>query len=506
MSLYSNRTFLVDSTYPGLVPRKQRTPFSWLMMQSFIPDDVLVHIFNQCIMNDRLWGDVDFRSASTVQVLASVCRHWREVALSNPLLWASIVMLGVSKQSVAGLDVCLRRSQDVPLTIGLCLKPETAQKYLERDPRTGKPSVFECALGSMVAQQRRWLLFAMVCNVFVDAPDWKWILDDLPLLENLVFKAPIDRRYGQPTFHLDLSKAPRLTLLDLHGDIRLFSSTPCVLEHLTNLQLEHTHPPQCFPSVSDCLFLLSMAPNLERLHVYPSCSRLPSERNLPHLVLPKLHWMEVGSHGARSVIGALIAELTLPALKELRIVNDAVRMPWRDEMRVSRSTNYGIPELLARSRPPLRSFTMYSIVEHEPHLIATLQHMPGLKELTLSSCCTLSHRLLMALELHSQPGTINLCPVLERIYLRRCVFNRVKDESIMYDPRVIEAAAQMITSRWDIPEPTLKLVKTKYSHISLLQKDWRIVRCGAEGLGLEFEEDELEEDESDESESDESEE
>ncbi|THG99501.1 hypothetical protein EW145_g7256 [Phellinidium pouzarii] len=494
---YPSLVYLADLSYNTLDytgSKAQEVSAELSRMQTLMPD-VLVHIFTHCIDIDYLPRSLQMKLEITIQTLAAVCKHWRNVAYSNPLLWSRITLLGISESNAAMLNLCLKRSLDVPLGIKVWLTDPSGPLQGNQETEDSEPTLFERVFGSMVAHQSRWRLFVLDYGSVTHSPSRtsRWLLDDLPLVETLGLRTATTSHSGLPSFQVDLSKSHRLNALSLHGDIQLRHSLP--LSHLTYIQLDHTHPSERFPTVSDCVALMAKTPNLRNIRVYPSSPAVPAPPGtFTHVVIPSLLVLQVGAHGERGVIGAFLAQVTLPALRELHIVNDAVCVRWPDEVARSRLHPYGLPEFLQRSRAPLQIFSIHSLIEYEPHLVNALAYMPVLRDLTFSYCCTLSNRIFEAL-MFTQPGgsAPQLCPALERISFRRSRFGRLWFDTEFTDERVLESAVKMIVSRWRsvVPVRTLRMFKAKCCRLSQLQQYPLIAQCVSEGLVMEYEEEML---------------
>ncbi|KAF8069201.1 hypothetical protein FPV67DRAFT_1110108 [Lyophyllum atratum] len=94
-------------------------------------------------------------SSSDPMMLAQVCRHWRDVALSTPMLWSSMAIACTDRRRhIPLLEIWLQRSRTCPLTISL-LEPFWETK----DKNQWWPQ--QCALATdilslLITQSHRW--------------------------------------------------------------------------------------------------------------------------------------------------------------------------------------------------------------------------------------------------------------------------------------------------------------------------------------------------------------
>ncbi|KLO08706.1 hypothetical protein SCHPADRAFT_944210 [Schizopora paradoxa] len=97
-----------------------------------LPGEIICDIFSLTIQNSRIFPDV-FKSGNTFQDCVSlidislICRKWREIALTNPTLWSSILIHSDNptaeslRQVTHFANICFTRSKYLPLTIVITL-------------------------------------------------------------------------------------------------------------------------------------------------------------------------------------------------------------------------------------------------------------------------------------------------------------------------------------------------------------------------------------------------
>ena len=455
--------------------------------QNLTPD-VLFNIFMVCVDLDFFWYR-KCSSPSTMQILASVCKSWREIALRNSFLWGNIRFAKFTKTTLSLLKIHLERSKDSSLILGLNLGGQDQSTQLMRDPRNRR-SPFQQIFGELLLQQHRWRRFGILRDAYTgqDTINNHWEINNLPLTEELIIRTPINEQHNplfSHSFELNLSKSFKLESLYLHGDIRLRWDSPSRLESLTNIQLEHKYSTQQFPNIADCLTLLSCTPNIQYLLIYPSNPPF-TFNSLPHVNLEHLIMLEIGSHGVRKSTSQLLPYLTLPNLEHLCICNESGVLTKDVELASSREQLGSIDSLLHRSGAKIKYFLLDSNYEDELSLIGILESMTYLIGLSISSCTTLSKQLFDSLALAGHSDNRGLCPDIEQLKLENCAFGPRWIEKRNRDPLVLESLKNMIVSRKDFhpSEPRLRSVDLRYCNLFLALNSRMVRECTDSGLVL----------------------
>ncbi|KAJ7074011.1 hypothetical protein C8F01DRAFT_6216 [Mycena amicta] len=175
-SLCAERTLIQDRldsyTYPVLT----------------LPNEIVSEIFIQYLPRypacPPLLGD------SSPTKLAQICKHWREIAHSTPMLWRAIQLFfygplsAVPKLQLAAAQVWLERSRSLPLSIRM-----GAYAYDSADLRAE-------AINHLVAHRTRWQ-YIMLDLPIEDDLDHHCVVGSMPLLLQL------DLRFGSDESRLD---------------------------------------------------------------------------------------------------------------------------------------------------------------------------------------------------------------------------------------------------------------------------------------------------------------
>lgn len=88
--------------------------------------DVLLEIFKYAWVNDT--QDQSNRGVMPQQILSSVCRRWREIALSEPGLWARLPRPEFGNETY--INLILQRSHPLPLHVELSKRTHEAQRRI----------------------------------------------------------------------------------------------------------------------------------------------------------------------------------------------------------------------------------------------------------------------------------------------------------------------------------------------------------------------------------------
>ncbi|KAG1898136.1 uncharacterized protein F5891DRAFT_955973 [Suillus fuscotomentosus] len=324
-----------------------------------LPSELLIEIFSTC----SLTGDWHIPLT-----LSKVCRLWRDLIVSAPCIWQTIVVLE-SRRTMSSIrtqaELWVARSS--PLPFNVVLKLTDFERLLP---------IMSCFLPNIA----RW----MRCTITYDGRNFETSLSDLTL------SSP--RRI---LHHLDiLLKTPFEDVAgDDEDDVIFFSCGSATYRHISmrvaTTKLPHTEMvnPLLFTSLDiseaafeysvrspDLLRFLAHCPNLEHLYFHGlSNDEGTLNAPLPSIALPRLHTLLLDQVcNQRSIL----SHLHLPALRELHLrhINvDYSLEPYYvseegdsdDEFHdFSQSphsdlhTGMGIRKLLSRSHPPLEILDM----------------------------------------------------------------------------------------------------------------------------------------------------
>ncbi|KAF7348306.1 hypothetical protein MSAN_01784300 [Mycena sanguinolenta] len=277
-----------------------------------IPQDVLLEIFFACLPTKHN-ALIDYNEAPLL--LGRICRQWRSVAYSAPVLWSSIhippfnylstppnVLLGLERIVAAWLE----RSATCPLSVSVF---DYINSKLEKHP-------IILLLASVAGRLRS---LALAGDVELAKPLLRLGAEDVPLLKTIRLKTPTSQR---PT--LDLLQIPSLE------DLTLCISTsenplslPLPWSQLTTLRFEcygHRHSRDGGLDFDGALDVLRKCVNLEYCEIRV-CSRSSQNsgltRNSSSILLPRLHTLFLGGWHFR--LEKWISDLVAPNLRSLQI-------------------------------------------------------------------------------------------------------------------------------------------------------------------------------------------
>ncbi|KAK7007977.1 hypothetical protein R3P38DRAFT_3026851 [Favolaschia claudopus] len=253
------------------------------------PDDILREIFMACLptLHNAL---MDANQAPLI--FGRICRRWRVVAHSTPMLWSSVYVplttsadISISAISAA-LKRWLERSGSRPLDISLyALKPHHSSVI---DTGSTLPILLDAAsrlrrlslAGDLEAFQPLLLLGAESLPLLTSLHLYNGNLDDHRVLEHA----------------MKLIGIPNLTSVSMSINLNALS-LPSQWSHLRTLYLWHEGDPSaaCRLGCNEWLELLRRCPNLQRCEVYISES-LPDftfSSDIAPITLPSLHTLKM---------------------------------------------------------------------------------------------------------------------------------------------------------------------------------------------------------------------
>lgn len=374
------------------------------MAQNVLPD-VLFEIFQRCLPSDMSNASVTTSPAN----LSQVCRSWRDVALEQTSLWATLKLRhdgfdDVHPETAEGAwKLWLRRSATAPLTVDIF-----SNRLLDGDDEES----FAKIVGMTFAEQHRWKDVHIWCNSFTTNPSQPLLLKTSPHLESLGLRnhMPLSALPGcsHNEIILDLSEnTSSIRTLSLGGAISLSPTVGFMPNlHSLDIQAHCASPSSPALTIQDLFKILSSAPSLALLYA-SLIFTVPDVDFLPAVTLPHLRHFKLSICGfAEHLFNAVIC----PALEELHI-------SFLDELSNSRETWVAIADMLSRSLS-LRHLTLYSNTTHynaprrEDHILSILRQAPSLLSMFLQGQY-ISDKLIAALKLEPGASTYNVCPGLE---------------------------------------------------------------------------------------------
>ena len=266
-----------------------------LSLISQLPAEILTEIFRlTCLLSENTHHVI------TPLFFGGICKEWRALAWSTPLLW-NVVSLNVSRKThgsqINVLGEWLRRAKTSPLFIKLTSDEEHESIFCSlRD-----------IMGILVTRSAYW--YSLDCLL---PPQCHDVLKshEFPLLTSVALRPPkgtISTFSEPPSMFLS---APKLIDVDLSG--YNFSAMVLPWEQLHRFKTQ-------FLTVAECLKALRRSPSLKECHLRSIYSpeifdSLPSETLYSDLERLDVFFLK------RAAI-SLLDNLTLPNLCELNIVN-----------------------------------------------------------------------------------------------------------------------------------------------------------------------------------------
>ena len=370
-------------------------------------------------------GHVGGEGASSVQTLlrlAHVCLHWRSVATLSPSLWCKLryTLFGPPDDNSRIVEyktpmrLGLLFSREMPLTLFFAAKhhgqEEDKETIIEHN---GKNYVdaFYSAFKPLLDAKHRWKHIRIDSHLCVSASSAETVyLCDMPLLEDLSIRSPLDLAKEDPLFIINLNQSSQLRTLHLNGDFSLETLTT-TLSKLRSIQLFYREDVRSdFPSVKDVVMLISAAPQLEVLQVDIAGDAIPAHRIDIHSEAMKTFGLRVNDETDEAA-RYLLDSVTFPNLLTF-------------EVDIGRGEEEGdgpqshIEEFLRRSNAPLETFVLCSVEIREENIYQLLELMPQLVSLWFEDV-TLTEDFIKKMTLKKNAEKI-YCPLLEQLLFRDC--------------------------------------------------------------------------------------
>ncbi|KAG1792691.1 uncharacterized protein HD556DRAFT_1293420 [Suillus plorans] len=224
--------------------RSRRISLSYI---SWLPLEILTTIFTYIVEEDTFkshTGTPRPNGAPISMIITHVCRHWRQVALECPTLWASLNCV-----SADCLDMMLERSKKIALVV-IYRSPGSLRKCFQQ-----------------ILSQLPRIKFLQLCSYPWDV---NRILDCLssqpaPLLQSFKFSVAGKSNYrvmGSISDAVFQGRAPLLRSVELMECT--FSWTSCIFSGLRTLDVRRIGSAS-YPTLSQLLSTLRRMPELEQL-------------------------------------------------------------------------------------------------------------------------------------------------------------------------------------------------------------------------------------------------
>ncbi len=239
-------------------------------MQSIfsLPPEVISEVFQWALVLDSQSGYSNRSGTSLLQDfppinVSQVCRNWRQIALSEPSLWAFIEVDADGSEdlqrALPRVKTWLQRSS--PSSAPLSLKI----KFPAYNNEAGADTANRCeAADSLFQELGREKIRWKEVSISSGLPASAFVLANLPMLQELQY----DGRGDATTPRVDLSTIPSLRRFSASGPVKL-SAVPSslVLANLTFMDLKIGGRYCDSLTTSDCLRILRCTPHLTEFRV-----------------------------------------------------------------------------------------------------------------------------------------------------------------------------------------------------------------------------------------------
>ncbi|KAG6834980.1 hypothetical protein H0H93_005946 [Arthromyces matolae] len=290
-------------------------------------------------------------------LLSHVCKQWRDITTSNPLLWSSFfVLCNLKTQTLELIKLWLERSADMPLDITFkeCLVDLKADEEWSKPPQNPMtPQVMEL----LTAQAHRWKTIDFEFSLQISSVLQEMPVDSFKILESANFRS---RRATNVRFD---GVGPLEKVWPAFHSSPMFHSAHYEMEYVRANLLEipwsRLTSVDVVVPILDLFTVLSECQNLVKLVYTDPLARYPShvlqDRDQPRpdmkpVVLPSLRHL---SMTVCSPPDEIFQNFTLPNLTSVHIRQNNI---W-----LKRPDPYAFTNLLTRSECNLRSFSYNSL-------------------------------------------------------------------------------------------------------------------------------------------------
>jgi len=326
-----------------------------------LPLELKNRIFELVLPTRDEWGSlqVGWPRGKSPSYLTSICRNWRDIALSNPFLWSTIpIVLGAPSTSDPGwvnfVYDWIQRSRNSPPTLHISTFDNDGSK---EDILDDMEEQLNNVLGVMVQCPNEWQSLSLdipisFMYIFRDGDNYLRVKSHLPTVRRL----RIDLCTDDWDDDIDQPVPPTMSpeIIDING--LSFNSLPISWNHLTSATVT------CW-NLEDVTQLFQLASQM----IYCSIiwpDSYDSEFEIPPIIHRMLQTLSL-HYSDYSGVPTLLNSLILPCLRavETNVVDIALL------------------SLVRRSSCPLTRITIYGITK----LPSDLHPIPGVTNLVLGS-------------------------------------------------------------------------------------------------------------------------
>ncbi|KAF8121760.1 hypothetical protein EV363DRAFT_1362210 [Boletus edulis] len=197
-------------------------------------------------------------------VVSYVCQHWRNVALSMPSLWTTIVVTPEERPPYEPVSTLLERSKSLPIDITVSY--DHLDEY-EDDFEPPSDADLEILFAMLIPHIHRWRTMKVTVSEYHHMYAFLSALPNSRPLNSISTDYPVALRYPSMTKHLTLfaGSAPLLTRIVLWG-VHVDWDQPWVASasNLTDLELAY-HSEDVRPSWAQFSTILRSASVLQKL-------------------------------------------------------------------------------------------------------------------------------------------------------------------------------------------------------------------------------------------------
>ncbi|KAF7302144.1 F-box domain-containing protein [Mycena indigotica] len=334
-----------------------------------LPNEIMAEIFAHCVPGDAKINLLD--PSECPLLLLRICRTWRNLALSTPVLWSTLSF------DLECIDSVEERINDISLVVDTWLARARRRPLI-----VGIAGLWSAgsALGGL-----RTILRPLSKTIHKHSPNITRLIWRLAHASEADFFIPYPMNWARL---IELELVPP----DLYGEVEsddapveIFANAPLLrkisitrvqaeafdlpLAQLTHLRQECVYAHQCLP-------ILSALPKLIQCHLYSVDRELEQDLllsiktypSIKHLSLTENQWIAVHSPTlSKNILGFM----TLPALESLDLAG------------ADRIDADLLVAFLKRSSPPLRRLAFHPIETLQLNSIKPFHLLPSLEELEI---------------------------------------------------------------------------------------------------------------------------